>query len=47
MDRRTGSNQPPQSSHMMKIAVEFQNVLCPIALTTLATQAGPLVALSG
>src|SRR5580700_2463725 len=32
---------PPQSSQKRKIADEFQNLLSPIASTTLATHAGP------
>src|SRR5579863_8864328 len=38
----TWSYQPPQSSHVKKIAVSFQYRLSPIALTTAATHEGPV-----
>ncbi len=38
----TWSYQPPQSSHVTKIAVSFQYGLAPIAFTTDATHAGPV-----
>src|SRR5580704_17900226 len=37
----TWSYQPPQSSQNTITADESQNLLCPTALTTLATQSGP------
>ncbi len=37
----TWSYQPPQSSQAMKIAVESQKGLAPMALVTEATQSGP------
>ena len=37
----TWSYQPPQSSHVTKIAVSLQYGLSPIALTTEATHDGP------
>lgn len=37
----TWSYQPPQSSQVTKMAVEFQKGLAPMALVMPATQSGP------
>ncbi len=39
------SNQPPQSSQMTTIAVDFQYLLSPIAFTIDVTQDGPCIAM--
>src|SRR5580692_10843823 len=39
----TTSDQPPQSSHTTTMAVDFQYLLFPTALTTDATHDGPVL----